>query len=459
MDRAGRTGICATSPDETLIVVHKFSLLALLVAVVPAAVFAAATLPQESRDKSLGMGSCASSLCHGAVETWKQSNVLQNEYVTWSRRDKHARAYTVLLNDRSKEIARKLELPEPAHRSALCLDCHAHNVPEPRRGEHFVLSDGVTCETCHGPAGRWIDSHVARGNTRKENIARGMYPIADHVERARLCLSCHFGNTQKSAKTQKFVTHKMMAAGHPRMSFELDTFTQIQPPHYRLDSGQVWDGVRIWAIGQALAAHELLDMLNDPKRGRDGLFPELVLFDCHSCHHPMRDKRNAGARLGLGPGFVRLNDSSLLMVRQIARRVSAEGDAQFAQQVQRFHRAVAGGSDALAQARSLQQTISQLVPKIGAYRFSSQDLHGILIGLIDDGLAGEYSDYQGAEQAVMAVQSVADFMDKRGLQRRPAIGQAMKRLLAAVAHDEEYSAATFQQALRDLKSSVEPANN
>ena len=432
---------------------HKFSLLALLGAFVPAAAFAAAALPQNSTDKSLGMGSCASSLCHGAVETWKKSNVLQNEYVTWSRRDKHARAYTVLLNDRSKEIARKLELPVPAHRSALCLDCHAHNVPEPRRGEHFVLSDGVTCETCHGPAGRWIDSHVARGNTRKENIARGMYPIADHVERARLCLSCHFGNTQK------FVTHKMMAAGHPRMSFELDTFTQIQPPHYAVDSGQVWDGVRIWAIGQALAAQDLLDMLNDPKRGRDGLFPELVLFDCHSCHHPMRDKRNAGARLGLGPGFVRLNDSSLLMVRQIARRVSAEGDAQFAQQVQRLHQAVARGSDALAQARSLQQTISQLVPKIGAYRFSPQDLHGILIGLIDDGLAGEYSDYQGAEQAVMAAQSVADFMRKRGLLRTPVVGQAMRRLLAAVARDEEYSAATFQQALRDLKSSVGPVDN
>lgn len=429
---------------------RRFSLVAFLAVLAPAAAFSAAVLPQNATDKTLGMGSCASSLCHGAVETWKQSNVLQNEYVIWSRRDKHARAYTVLLGERSKEIAARLELSAPAHRSALCLDCHAHNVPEPRRGEHFVIADGVTCETCHGPAHRWIDSHVARDNTRKENIARGMYPIADPVERARLCLSCHFGNSQK------FVTHKMMAAGHPRMSFELDTFTQIQPPHYRTDAGQVWDGVRIWAIGQALAAHELLDMLNDPKRGRDGLFPELVLFDCHSCHHPMKDKRNAGARLGLGPGFVRLNDASLLMVRQIARRLGEEGDAQFAQQVQRLHRDVARGTDALAHARAVRQTIAELVPRIGAHRFSPQDLHAMLIGLIDDGLAGEYSDYQGAEQATMAVQSIADFMSKQGLLRRPAVGQAMKRLLAAVARDEQYSEVAFQKALRDLKSSVGP---
>lgn len=428
----------------------RFIIAAVLLA--PLAALAAATLPQNSTDKSLGVGSCASSLCHGAIEPWKKSGVLQNEYVTWSRRDKHARAYTVLLNERSKEIASRLKLPQPAHESDTCLGCHAHNVPKPLRHERFVLSDGVSCEACHGPASRWINSHVERGATRKDNIARGLFPITDHVERARLCLSCHFGNADK------FVTHKMMAAGHPRMSFELDTFAQIQPPHYRLESGQALDGVRIWAIGQALAAQELLDMLNHPKRGRDGLFPELVLFDCHSCHHPMRDKRNAGARLGAGPGFVRLNDSSLLMLRQIARRVSADGDAQLTQQVQRFHEAVAGGNDALEQARTLQRTIAQLLPKIGAYRFATQDLHAILIGLIDDGLGGAYSDYQGAEQAVMGLQSVADFMRQRGLLKSPKIGPAMKRLLAAVAQDEKYSVATFQQALRDLRSSLEPVS-
>ena len=420
----------------------------LLLALLPLAC-AAAPLPQHSKDKSLGVASCSNSLCHGAVETWKQSSVLQNEYVTWSRRDKHARAYTVLLNDRSKEIMKRLGLKEAAHQSPLCLDCHSHNVEAPQRGERFVLSDGVTCEACHGPAGRWIRSHVQRGAKHGDNLARGMYPTRDHVERAKLCLSCHFGNAQK------FVTHKMMAAGHPRMSFELDTFTQIQPPHYRFDSGEVWDGVRIWALGQALGAHEILDILNDPKRGRDGLFPELVLFDCHACHHPMADKRDAGRRLGVGPGTIRLNDSSLLMVRQIARRVTGEGDAQFAQQVQRFHRAVASGTDALQQARALQQTIAQLVPRIGGYTFSEKDLHAILVGLIDDGLNGEYSDYQGAEQAAMALQSVADFMRKRNLLSAPAVGPSMNKLLAAVVNDEKYRPAVFQQALRDLKASLD----
>ena len=425
-------------------------LVAALLAFAPARA-ANTPLPQNSHDKSLGVASCASSLCHGAVETWKQSNVLQNEYVTWSRRDKHARAYSVLLNERSKDIMKRLGMKEAAHESALCLDCHAHNVPPAQRGERFVLSDGVTCEACHGPAGRYVTSHVQRGAKRADNVARGLYPTQDHVARAKLCLSCHFGNAQK------FVTHKMMAAGHPRMSFELDTFTQIQPPHYRVDASHRADGVRIWAIGQALGAHEILDILNDPKRGRDGLFPELVLFDCHACHHPMGDKRNAGARLGVGPGIIRLNDSSLLMVRQIARRIG-EGDNALSGQIQRFHQAVASGNDALAQARTLQQSIAQLVPKIGAYRFTEKDLNAILVGLIDDGLKGEYSDYQGAEQAVMALQSVADFMRKRNLLSAPAVGPALNKLLGAVVNDEKYRPAAFQQALRELKATLPPPN-
>ncbi len=141
----------------------------------------AAPLPNYAQDKTLGVGSCASSLCHGAMETWKGSNVLQNEYVTWSRSDKHhLRAYAVLLSERSKEIAKKLNLPRPAHLAAECLDCHAHNPRHFDKG--FRISDGVACEACHGGAERWIKSHVEPDATHAKNLANGMYP---HRERRR----------------------------------------------------------------------------------------------------------------------------------------------------------------------------------------------------------------------------------------------------------------------------------
>ena len=431
-----------------------FKVLVLMAALqVSASALAAPVLPQYSPHKSMGVGSCASSLCHGAVDKWTNSRILQNEYVTWSRSDKHARAYAVLLNARSKEIARKLGLSEPAHRANICLDCHAHNVPAPQRGEGFVLADGVTCESCHGAAELWLRSHVERDARHEDNLAKGLYPASDHVARARLCLSCHFGTKDK------LVTHKLMAAGHPRMSFELDTFTQIQPAHFRAKDRQIWDGVRIWAIGQALAAHELLEILNDPHRGRAGLFPELVLFDCHSCHRKMSDGRYAGLRLGVGPGVVRLNDSSLLMVLQIARSVDPAGQQRLAQQVRSLHRAVAAGDDALVHARSVQATLAQLVPQISAHRFSDKDMRGILIGLIDDGLAGQYGDYQGAEQAVMALQAVADFMVRRGALHAAAVAPDMRRLIALLDNDENYSAAAFAKALQELRSGLEKGGN
>lgn len=431
----------------------QFLALLFLTLLLPNTGWAGTALPQYAQDKSLGVASCASSLCHGSIETWKDSNVLQNEYVTWVRTDKHARAYAVLLNNTSKEIAKKLGLKQAAHQSAVCLDCHAHNPAPAQRGEKFDVSDGVSCEACHGPAERWIKSHVERNATHADNLAKGLYPTENDVQRVQLCLSCHLGNQKK------LVTHKIMAAGHPRLSFELDTFTQIGPAHFRIDSDWhkrkgSWDGVRAWAIGQAVSAQELLGLLLSP-RGRDGLFPELVLFDCHSCHHNMSDKRNTAARVGAGPGIVRLNDANFLMLRQIARRVDAQQAQILARQVLALHHAVADGDDALKKAREAQETITKLIPAISAHRFTAQDLRSMMLGLIDDGLEGQYGDYQGAEQAVMAVQSVADFMGRNGMLRTATLRPDLKRLLALVANDEKYRSASFEQALRALRSNIE----
>ena len=402
-------------------------------------------LPHLSRDRSLGVASCASSLCHGSVEPWQNARVLQNEYVTWSRTDRHARAYATLLTERSAEIARKLGLKEPAHRADVCLDCHAHNPASERRARGFDQTDGIGCEACHGPAGRWIRSHVEPGATHKGNLARGLYPTDEALPRARLCVSCHVGNPQK------LVTHRMMAAGHPRLSFEMDTFSHLQPQHYVRKSD---DGAHLWAIGQVLAAEEQLSILLDAKRGRDGLFPELVLFDCHACHHAMSQKRAAGARLGVAPGAVRLNDASLLMVRHIARRVTPARAEALAGDISQLHAAIAGGEDPLAQVRRVRQSLQELTQATTAYRFSAADLRAVLLALIDDGLAGQYSDYQGAEQATMALQTLADLMSRRGLLRAEAVRPAMGRLLAAVADDENYHPAQFTEGLRALRAGV-----
>jgi hypothetical protein len=392
------------------------------------------------------------------VSQWKDSPILQNEYVTWSRVDKHAtRAFQVLSNERSRRIATNLGLKQPATEAKVCVDCHGHAPPAAARGERFKHQDGIQCEACHGPAEGWIQSHVASGATHRDNVAKGMYPTSDPVALARLCLSCHFGNADK------FVTHRMMGAGHPRMSFELDTFAQTQPPHFvpdedwRKRKGD-WDPVRLWAIGQALAAREVLDLLLDPKRSRDGLFPELVVFDCHACHHAMSDLRWS-PRTGTSPGRIRLNDGHFLMLRQVARVTLPEGEARaFEERMAGLHRAVAGdGGDPLAEARALRAAIDQLVPRLSTRRFGAIDLRAMVGGLVSDATAGRYRDYAGAEQATMAIGSLLGWLARNGgLADVRGANAALDRLHETVKDDEKYRPERFQAAIAAVGRAVNP---
>ena len=421
-----------------------------------AAIAQAQSLPYETKSTNVGVVNCANSLCHGSASSWKDSNILQNEYITWSRVDKHAtRAYQVLFEERSKKIARNLGLKEPAHEARLCLDCHAYNPAQAYRGERFKLADGVSCEACHGPAENWIKSHVAPGATHADNLAHGLYPTNEPLAQARLCLSCHFGNKDK------FVTHRMMGAGHPRISFELDTFTQTQPPHFVIDADWQkrkgsWDPSRVWAVGQALAAAELLDVLIDPKRSRDGFFPELVVFDCHACHHPMSDVRWS-ARTGTSPGRIRLNDANLLMLRQIVRRALPQDEARdFNDRVAALHKAVAGdGGDALESARAVRAMLERVMRQLATRSFRGEDLRAMLAGLVGDGLDGAYRDYSGAEQATMAIGSLMGFLGKRGeLRDLRAANAALDRLYDTVKDDEKYRPERFRAALDELGRTV-----
>jgi Cytochrome c554 and c-prime len=432
--------------------VDRALILPLLFALAPA-LAAPPPLPDEARNRSLGVASCASSLCHGSVQPWREARALQNEYVTWSRNDRHAHAYETLLSERSTAIARKLGLAEPPQQAGVCLACHAHNVPPARRTSGFVLGDGVGCEACHGPAERWIKPHVEPGASHAKLMPLGLYPVWEPLARARLCLGCHFGNAQK------LVTHRMMAAGHPRLSFEIDTFMHIQPTHYgapRATGGEaIAQGMRVWSLGQALAALELLELFGHPTRGRDGMFPELVLFDCNACHHRMSESRNAGARLGVGPGVVRLNDANLLMLPHIVRRLDGTAADELARETARLHAAIAGAGEPLAQAVRLRGAIEKLLPRLEEHRFSEADVRAILFAVIDQGLAGQYSDYSGAEQAAMGIEALVDFMTRRGLLKVATVQRPMRELLAAAANDEAYAPERLARALRELRRAIE----
>lgn len=410
----------------------------------------------DKEAQHLGVASCASSTCHGATAASTDTNVQLNEYVTWVRHDKHAKAYEILLSGESKRIARNLGIGE-AHTAKQCLDCHSDNPPEAQRGPSFQISEGVGCEGCHGGAQNWLSSHTANPG-HSDNVSKGMIATDAPAVRAGLCLSCHFGNQEK------FVTHRMMGAGHPRMSFELDTFTQLQPAHfvvdedYRKRKGAI-PGIKLWAIGQAMMAREHMAALADPKRNRDGLFPEFVLFDCHSCHTPMSNQnwqpRSNGVRI---PGMPHVNDASLVMLQVLTKVVDPALAQAVAAKSRNLHQNGASGMTQLAAAAGdLRSLTDQIVTKFATTSFDGAVLNAMLKALVQAGLDGHYSDFADAEQAAMAMDTLIAAMraeksvSEAQLQK---LTQALDAVYAATAKDEAYQAGRFNSALTGVRAAL-----
>jgi hypothetical protein len=423
-----------------------------------AAAAQAQTLPQYANDAHLGVGTCGGSTCHGAVQPWKNSVVLQNEYVTWSQKDSHSKAYQALVSERGKRIAANLGLPN-AHEAKACLDCHSNNVPANLRSKTFNIADGVGCESCHGGAVRWLGQHVSGTAGHAENVALGMYPTENPIARAKLCLSCHVGNDQK------FVTHRMMGAGHPRMSFELDTYTATMPAHFRIDDDyskrkRIANGVQTWAIGQAMQVQAVMDGMLDPKRNRDGIFPELTFFDCHACHHPMSNVRwQARAGTGLGPGVPRLNDANLVMLRVVANHVNAELGARLRQETLALHAASLQGNDATQNAaKAVRTTAAALADAFAKHTFGRNDFAALLNGVLKEGIqVGEYVDYMSAEQATMALSAIVSAMQRGGMlndAQHKSLTSALDKAYEAVAKDEAYVPKTFVAALQGIEAAI-----
>src|SRR5262245_50921792 len=173
---------------------HIFPLaLALCLACTGLAATANAQNSKGPETKYIGPGSCAATACHGSVKPVAESRILQNEYSTWILKDKHARAYQALTSDVGERMARILKLGAKAEESPKCLACHALYTTPEQRGRPFEITEGVSCENCHGPAQAWLGQHTERESPEKhaKSITLGMAGTRDVIHRTERCLTCH----------------------------------------------------------------------------------------------------------------------------------------------------------------------------------------------------------------------------------------------------------------------------
>lgn len=393
----------------------------------------------------LGTATCATSQCHGKSAAQEGKNVQLNEYTIWIDGDRHSIAWQTLETDESKRIAAKLGL-KSAKTARICLDCHTDNAPSALRGEKFQINDGVGCEACHGGSERWIESHTDSDATHQKNVSNGMLKTENAAVRAELCLSCHLGTQDK------FTTHVIMGAGHPRLSFELGLFTANQPAHYTVDAdylerkGGIAD-FNLWLTGQLKAAELTVELAVTRLHDGVGVLPDFAFYDCHSCHHSMKRQRWTVRRAdGLQPGSLRLQLPNLVTVDAVARALGAT-ELQAALQESRI--------DILRAAQNTQQVFTQsattLIENLSAAQkqwqrvFTNDEIRAVRRALLESAAADRASDYAEAEQIYYGFESLCYALDDID-----QCTETLDLLFESIADSDTYSPRKFSRLAKKL---------
>ncbi len=246
-----------------------------------------APTPNDSIGRLVGVSSCTASGCHGGG---KPGQIVGSEYNIWISDDPHAKAFSVLYDEASLRMLQLLdgENAVAPYVDARCLACHSTAFAPPRDDRGAVYSDGVGCEACHGPAEHWLAPHIIGQLSTASREELGMWNTDQLSSRAKICADCHVGGPQRE------VNHDLIAAGHPRLQFEMGAYLQALPKHWdehrdRDFLGNEFD-VLTWAVGQAITSQAALEQL--ARRAATGpVWPELAEWSCSACHHDLRDEQ------------------------------------------------------------------------------------------------------------------------------------------------------------------------
>lgn len=480
-------------------------LMVLLAVLGTAGVWLGTNLHAETNQKSTGskeggnelfryMGSlsCDGSGCHGSRKVMPKFSIRQNEFYLWdwnaptaeSKNDLgHSMAYKNLQTPDSLRIAKNLGIKSP-EKDPLCLACHAVSVDENRRGKNYDVSEGVTCEGCHGPAEKWLGPHAARDWDKAKGASFGMLDTKNLVKRTELCLQCHLG-------TEAYpVDHELIGAGHPRLKFEMNIASNAMPPHWLrfkdeievFDQKQLkhkfeesnWYGARNWVIGQAVALRHQLELLASSRKSQALLWPDLTHFDCYACHHevvdqlrdiPEGEKKLQRWRLkdysGAKPGRLVWNAASYTIFRHAVKEIAPEKAGAFDDLVSKFHGSLTGKApvaefeQVLAQ---LQQLSRDLVGIAEKHPFTQKEVWSIMRRISGDASGIANAGFQSAEQAWFAITSLKESYEQMAgpLPNGKAIDAAIKQLESDLVSGRTYSLVQFTQHLSAVRKLMEP---
>ncbi len=417
--------------------------------------------------KYIGPGSCAATSCHGSVKPIAGSRILQTEYSTWILKDKHSRAYQALTGEVGERMARILKLGAKAEESPKCLVCHALFTKPEQRGRQFEIAEGVSCENCHGPASGWLGPHTTTGWAHEKSVQLGMAETRNVIRRTEKCLECHLGTREK------FVDHEMIAAGHPDLYFELDSFSAVMPRHWKQPREEepgkpaedaAWVGVRDWSVGQAVQLRAAMERLAWRAKGerydKKEVWPEYAELSCFACHHslgPAKDSwRQEHGFKGRRPGDPAWNESRFVVFRLMAQLV----DSGAAQELEKDLSAVSTEMSKLnpdrnavvAVAGAAAPVAQRLAERLAGTPYDSALTLRAMQRIAEDAENISVADERAAEQAAMALDSLYIAYNKEAKPANAAeVRAAINGLFQQLEIPSAYNADQFAAALKRIR--------
>lgn len=383
-----------------------------------------------------GSASCGGRACHGGSQP-ENKPIQQNEYSTWLIHDKHTEAYTALLSDRGKRIGANLGVV--AHEDARCLACHTNPVLATSSLPKNLLplrAEGIGCEACHGPANAspsWLAAHTTEAwknnaNRRGEFAKHSMTFISDPAVQVKVCAGCHVGAGPENGLPARDLNHDLMAAGHPRLNFELTVFRMNQPPHWRADKykDDPAQEARLWAIGQVGAARASLELLAhraEQAATAKAPWPEFAETDCFACHADLREKswrQNKDYYKGRTPGnlpYSKWFSAMLPVVEPFATDAVKQLDADYTTLAKTMSRPAPDTKVVVQQARAGIEHADKLLTALASVKIDA----GLVQSALEKARAHKNAikEWRWEETEQLALALVALHQADRGFKKQP----------------------------------------
>lgn len=202
---------------------------------------ASASPKSSSPHKYTGVMACAS--CH----TGPKFNF---QFSRW-RQSAHARAFASLATPRAQELAAKAGIQSDPQTTDACLKCHATGATIETASllKGFHLTEGVQCESCHGPGEDYSPEAVMLDKATA--ATKGLLPVGPET-----CAACHDPD-QAHGKPFRYET-AVKEIAHPTKPAQ----TAAAEPVYKnpLNLALTPDGRELWVTCEASASVAVVDV-------------------------------------------------------------------------------------------------------------------------------------------------------------------------------------------------------